>query len=193
VPQTKPTPKPINRPNQTEQSRLIEASSSGMDSQLWPWVVGIAGGIIAAIVAIARVTDAAPKLWNTTKHLLNWFKPAKTEITLRDAKRQRHRMYPVPKDHPRWGQWEEIIEVIVSATERLEGCVVDLDTGYPGSYFQAFNNYGEVAKITLGPEERLLECWFYIPYENRAEKGELRLRCDKCISNWIAVKWGENK
>jgi hypothetical protein len=27
VPQTKPTPKPINRPNQTEQSRLIEASS----------------------------------------------------------------------------------------------------------------------------------------------------------------------
>jgi hypothetical protein len=27
VPQTKPTPKPINRPNQTEQSRLIEASN----------------------------------------------------------------------------------------------------------------------------------------------------------------------
>jgi hypothetical protein len=29
VPQTKPTPKPINRPNQTEQSRLIEASTFG--------------------------------------------------------------------------------------------------------------------------------------------------------------------
>jgi hypothetical protein len=84
VPQTKPTPKPINRPNQTEQSRLIEASTCHFTPTSASWLNAVEGffstitrrkirrGVFTSVADLEGAISRYIKAHNKTSKPFEW-------------------------------------------------------------------------------------------------------------------------
>lgn len=167
-----------------------------MDFHLWPWIVSIGAASIAAIGIAAKLADI-PKIWKAAKPIWKRAKPVH-EVKLRDAVMLERTFFGKlftynSKD------WEVIIEVVVSASEKITGCMIDLDLG-PWGRYQALKTKKEVDKAELEAGERLMTYRFIVPWEKLEIKGAMkqefkptiRLRSDTLISSWIGVVWRED-